>query len=277
MKSVKIPINDEGRTRIHEYQKDSGLQDKEAAEYAGLNVYTYKNIIRENGSKTILVEAIERLARHYNCSRDYLTGDSSDPKTDRNGHPLTSPIEFVNESEAHDISKFLNDTENRELTRNLYFLFYVLPIEERANIINSINSVIGTLRTNSLFGKDISEDKIDRINKTLLPHNSSYIEALITLSSGDEHLSHNRYKRALKLYLKILSKYEYYLENSKDTYVLIHDTIKNILYIRDKGKIPQELASLTTELKNINPNEKFIKLPPEMLELINQYLSDSKK
>jgi len=72
------------RLRIRDLREDSDLLQKHLAEYLHCRQQTYSRY--ETGQVEPPLEVMEKLARYYNTSVDYLMGLTNEPKPYGRGH-----------------------------------------------------------------------------------------------------------------------------------------------------------------------------------------------
>ena len=63
--------------RIYDLREDRDIKQKTVAEYLAMNPTVYRRC--ENGTRTIPVEAVIKLADYYKVSTDYLLCRTDDP------------------------------------------------------------------------------------------------------------------------------------------------------------------------------------------------------
>lgn len=101
---------------IKELQNINNYTDEQVAEYTGINLTTYKNIVRSigpGGNKFIKDIYIKKIADLYHCSTDYILGLSNDKTLDRYGDPAKISLEILDNKPKQKFIKAKVIIENR--------------------------------------------------------------------------------------------------------------------------------------------------------------------
>lgn len=99
--------------RLKDLRKKNGMTQGEVAKLISMERSGYTKV--EIGSRSISMEALTTLAKHFNCTTDYLLGIDSTPTQPVLNAPLTSPQHAYTDDEKELIRKFnMLDERDRE-------------------------------------------------------------------------------------------------------------------------------------------------------------------
>ncbi len=270
----KIECTDKMRERLKELQDEQilRLKDKDVAANLGITYDTYKNI-KTGKIKYIKPELFSRIKHLYDCTGDYLKGTSGNKHQNSDGSPMESPILF---SEANqkmtDVANYLyNDYKT---LNNLHLLFYRLPALIRENMIATFNSICDNIRITTLVDRkdNLNADKLNYIIENLNTDNSELTKMNLKLAEADRHLSKNRKKQALLLYLEII----YY--STYDSFLATKRAVSKLEALTHEwSNFPEVLRPLSKEFYSFRKAQEKLnfQLPADAEKIIYEYLKDT--
>lgn len=199
-----IPFTDKIKNRIKTLQKENGYTDADVASILNLTLHKYKNLA--NGKhKNIQLPLAEKIATIYDCTCDYLIGESDERNTDRYGVIRSRPVSFkeVNQKLA-EVTEFLH--KDYTTLKNIHLFLIQMPPDARDNMLAALNSLSQLVRITALTDRkdSLSEEKLSYIVDNLQSDSEQLTIMNVKLSEADRHLSIKRRKAALLKYLEII-------------------------------------------------------------------------
>lgn len=273
MRKNSYLLTDKAVTRIRALQNEKKLSNMDVANIARISLNQYKNIIKANHQKSISSQIAELLAKYYKCTIDYLIGDSDEPYLDKEGHEHRPAISFFHDEIRYKIDDYIQNEDNSEFTRNLYFLLYQLRHEDRTNYIASFNSTMNMLRMSTPISNPdfISSATFDHLRNCLLPYDNTYKDKLEELVAANKVCdSGTNNIKASVLYLNIL------LSTTFQTKDISIDAASKLLNLYDRWKsMPKKYETICEMLRSeLSQNQNTLFLSNELKNLINEYINE---
>ena len=271
---ISYTITDIMRTRLRDLEKEHKLTHDLVAKHIGLDTtYRYKNIFNAGGTqKKVSSDIIEKLARYFECTPDYIIGTSNFKELYKDGNKRkpTQKIYVEFDTKFNLVASHFRKTENYQLLDNLYFLFHDIPFEESQVIFQGINALISPLKKYSSL-MNTKPETLNALQDALTFYDDSKIKLLEKYDEANKAFEGHRYKKALCLYLEIFIKCEPITHN------ICKKVVRSIYSLRNNwSSFPKEIDTLFPSFEEYI-SVPFNKLEPTTLEIIQNYLNANAK
>lgn len=207
--SNKVELTDLLRTRLKELQQNSpsgkSYTNKDIASILGITISQYKNIINRGHNKYVTKSYLAKLSELYNCSLDYIIGDSDDPQLSKDGIRRQHPISFAQKDEMlQKISSFLSS--DVQTLSSLYLILVQFPADLRKDIVSGLNNFAHIARITTLLGRkdSMSPEKFRYICDILEIDSPIHTQLTCDIAKANELFNKKKYRDALNQSLKII-------------------------------------------------------------------------
>lgn len=208
MANEKIVLESELKERIKRFTKEKGYSESQIANRLGITKSKYKNIVRETkGNKTIDSDTLQNMARCYECSYDYLLGESDERMKDRKGNPVKFPVDFFKrEAILDDLRGFINKGANYDFLWALHYILFIMDPDFQKNFKESIIELHKVMQKYSFLNRrdTLTEDTYNKIIDILKLNDEIATKGLVKLVKADALLSVEYYYDAFKLYAELI-------------------------------------------------------------------------
>ncbi len=199
----------------------------------------------KHSQKYINERYIYELSQLYRVSPDYIKGESSDPKCNKDGTPHRFPIIDNTPKMISDVTVFLQ--KHNTFLQNICFIIN-LPEDSQRDLLNGFNSFISLLKINTFFSR----------KDGLSPESLTFIQDALTLN---DLVTTDR-----------LQKYATFLNsNGNDYSTMLSATLSLIITPRGIGE--QNLMMHTNAWKQLSVLSKDSRFPIGLANYLKEFES----
>lgn len=263
------------KSRIESVRNYYKLTQEEFALQIGCSVDQYKNNVLPSRTpkKRSIFTILHLINEATGVTMSYLLGNtetmhSSDSQTHE------SPINFeIRKKLEIELFRFLSQSNNGELVDALHFLLVNMPLQYSESYKGMITATYRAAKQLSFLSEPslLNNSSYKLITDNLDHHDMYGFKKQLLETQGDELLSQNRKRDALKKYIEslLVSTLDY---NEIDTSL----PVRNITFFFSSDKrTGEKIFSLINEWPNYK-NKMLADYEIEVIEIVNEYFKKSK-